>query len=289
MSRPEHDPSVNSEPHLQDGSFSSDPAEEAAAKKLERERARSDPAEERAVHSVFDEPVSFPNRDPVLIDQDWSCRNCGYNLRGLQTGHPCPECAHIERYEPPREGEESYAKWVATYQARATDAKSWAVTVLVPFVSLPLAVASGFLAVEWVWALSFLVVAPAMAEVLKLAAASTVIERRGYLIKRANQIYVMTIATAVVFAIAQNVIMLALYFPNASKELVLYRWFVGPFAHVACTALATRGLVPVWERAQRERRRASVVEAYPLVIAAILLHASWNAVVFFGGHLGYGF
>ncbi len=102
MGGAEHDQSIDQEPHLRQQSFKPDTSEENAARRLARDRAGVDPDEERAQHSVFDEPATLPNRPSVLIDRDWSCRNCGYNLRGLMTGHRCPECGNVELYEPPR-------------------------------------------------------------------------------------------------------------------------------------------------------------------------------------------
>ena len=73
--------SVNAEPHLQNQNFHCDASEEKAQKCLERDAASVDPSEERAKHSVFDEPGTFPNRVSILIESDWYCRTCGYNLR----------------------------------------------------------------------------------------------------------------------------------------------------------------------------------------------------------------
>ena len=54
------------------------------------------------LHSVFDEPAIFPRNEKQLIDSDWPCSKCGYNLRGLTTGNrqldlvPLPEVLQVE-------------------------------------------------------------------------------------------------------------------------------------------------------------------------------------------------
>lgn len=289
MGRPEHDHSVDAEPHLQKEPFNSDPSEKNASQQLARDRAGADPDEERAEHSVFDEPTTLPNRPPMMIERDWTCRNCGYNLRGLMTGHQCPECGSVERYEPPREGELTYWQWLAEHKAGVSPRKSWLIAALVPAFGVPFGLVCALVTVEYAGVINFVVVGPVIAEVLKVAVGSTLIERRGFQIRRAGQVYLMMLGSAIVFAAAQNAVYLMLLFRNSPIELVAYRWFACLPLHVLCTLIATRGLVSVWERTVRERRAISVTRAYPSLVAAIVLHAVYNACVYLGGHLGYGF
>jgi hypothetical protein len=288
VTRPDHDPSIHAEPHFTGQDCTSDPTEEKAARLLESERKSADPDEERAKHSIFDEPATLPNRPSILIDRDWNCRNCGYNLRGLMTGHRCPECGQIELYEPPREGEQTYAQWVAVHGHGPSAAKSWVVVSLVPVASLPFAIVCAMLTVGWA-VLNFVVFGPAMAEVLKVAITLTIIERRSLLIRSSGQIYVATLGTAAVFACVQNAVYLMLYFKNSPPELVAYRWTAAVVLHALCTAIAARGLVSVWQRARTEHRQPRLALAYPAIIAAIIVHAAFNACVFVRGYYSYGF
>ena len=288
MSDPEHDPSIHAEPHLRKEPPSPDPREERVARNLDREKTGGDPAEERAKHSVFDEPAVLPHREPVLIDQDWICRNCGYNLRGLPTGHPCPECGVVERYEPPRAGEVTYARWMAEHQGRPRAATAWLIAAGIPLLSIPLAVACAFLVVDFSLH-AFVIFGPVVAEVAKVAPALMVIERRVRLIHRPGQIFLMTLGTAVVFAVAQDLVYLFIYFKNSPPELVAWRWTVAPVLHGVCTYLATRGLISVWSSAQEESRLPRVSRAFPGITLAILIHALFNAYIFLKGHSGYGF
>ena len=128
MARRSNRDSVSREPHLNPDACRADPSEENARRKLEREAQRG--VESRLDdQGVYDEPDILPGRPGEVVEQDWSCSVCGYNLRGLPVGHRCPECAHIELYRPPPAGAKSYAMRLEQAAARVTPGLSWTIAV----------------------------------------------------------------------------------------------------------------------------------------------------------------
>jgi len=278
--RPEHD-SVHEEPHNQPGPKRIDPSEQKADKTLGKE-AESSKAIYKSGDSVYEEPDILPGRNMKVIDQDWSCSNCGYNLRGLEPGHLCPECGHREWYLPPPAGVESYKNWLEERIFATSPVKGWLIAFIAAFVGGLMAIITSMLGTEQSTLASFsmvimaVVFAPTVEETMKIAATAFVIESRPYLFRRVEQIQVAAIGAALIFAAIENFMYLNIYITNPSYELVL---------HCACTLVASRGLIKVWNQTMTEHRPPKITQGLPMLITAIVMHGFYNLCATFAPKL----
>lgn len=282
MSRHEEEQSVFNEPHLRPDAGASDESEEKAQRTLDKARLRDAKANSASL-SVFDEPDIFDGRPAELIDQDWSCSKCGYNLRGLRTGHPCPECGNVELYRPAGKDAPGYAAWLRQRVELTSTARTWAVTTVLLLIGGFWALICAFLGVGAGGPLAqnavllMVIFGPAVEETMKIGTAAWIVESRPYLFKHIEQLQLATVGVAAVFAAVENVVYLTIYVPNPSVELMLWRWTVCVALHTGCTLVATRGLTKVWSRTMTELRPPQLSSGVPALATAIVLHASYNA------------
>ncbi|MFQ5430081.1 MAG: PrsW family glutamic-type intramembrane protease [Phycisphaerae bacterium] len=279
MSRPDSDPSVDREPFQDERPARPDPSERAADRVLGRaHRGPGDRQEEQARHSVFDEPDILPGRTPETITQDWFCRRCGYNRRGLQTGGRCPECGEIELYRPPPDEAPSLAAWYRDRRQRVSPLNRWGWLALamvfgslLPFLGTVVGQASTFT--------TRVLIGPSLEEVLKLALLIYLVESRPFLFRRTREVWLPAVGGALGFALLQNSVYSVWILAAPTLGMVLWRWMFCTALHITCTAVAAAGLVRVWRRSEEEARRPRLHGAAGSLAAAIMLHAVYNACV----------
>jgi RsiW-degrading membrane proteinase PrsW (M82 family) len=244
-----HDPSVWSEPHLQGGLFGQPPpapAAPAAGAPSANPTLQYHPPTPQIEHSVWEEPALSPELLP----------------------------------QPPADAL-TYRRWLEDRMAATPVWRSWLVTFLLALAAGPWAVVGTFLAGsgEGAFALVVLVaVGPLIEEVMKVGAALWVVEVRPYWFRSPWQIAIGAAASGLAFAAIENLLYLQLYVPNPTPQLALWRWTVCVTLHTSCTLVAGIGLIRIWRRTMHDKTRPELSLGAPLLIAAIVLHGTYNAL-----------
>lgn len=280
--RPDHDSFVRDEPHLSKQPARPDPSDQRAEKTLSQNTGQAE-EEALAKQSVYDEPDIFPGRPPETITQDWSCGACGYNLRGLPTGHRCPECGHVELYRPPPEGTVSHAAWYRKKRSAVPRVKSWAAVLgtglLAAVVAVPcIAVTSIPLPITTI------LLGPPAEEAAKLIFIVLLVELKPYLIRNTRQVYVAAAIGSLGLAFVQNGLLFSFGGAFASPPiwLLFMRWIGISGLHLLGTVYAVSGIASAWKKADAECRPLQLPGCLRPVVIVIVVHAAWNAVMLIG-------
>lgn len=257
MNDPRHDPSIEHEPHLKGGFLSLDLSEELAAARLAREAAR-ETQHDAADNTVWDEPT----------------------INGDLAGEA-------------DENQVTYKRWLATNIAATGWTKSWLITLGVALVAGPFAVLGTLFSspeqgiASAAMLIVVAVIAPVTEEVMKIAAALWVVEKRPFWFKSIGQILFCALAGGILFGVIENLLYLYVYIPDAGPALARWRWTVCVGLHMNCSFVAGIGLARIWYNAIREQHRPILGLGLPWFFTAMVGHGLYNFGVSIAEILGY--
>ncbi|MGF1633831.1 MAG: PrsW family glutamic-type intramembrane protease [Phycisphaerae bacterium] len=179
----------------------------------------------------------------------------------------------------------SYADWLAERQQQTGWGRSWLAVLVLALAAGPWAVVGAF------WGsgqslfgvMTLVVFAPAVEEIMKTALLAWGVERKPYWFKSSLQLLFCGLASGLAFACIENLLYLHVYIKDPSPGIILWRWTVCVGLHVGCTGIATLGVVRVWRRTVRTRRRPIMSLAAPALVTAFILHGLYNLGVLLYG------
>lgn len=243
MSQPSDDPSIEHEPHLKPGGFAADPGEAKARRIVDAGRS-AQTENDRVEHTVWDEP-------------------------GLSS-----ELAG----EVPA-GSLTYAAWLEKRIQGTTFGHSWRMALLIAAAAGPWALFGALTrgGQSFFGILILTIFAPAVEEMMKVAAPLWVIEKRPYLFRSRVQIALCVLASGCVFAAIENVLYLNVYIAEPSDILVRWRWTAGMALHMGCSFVAGLGLMRIWSRTIRDRTMPMLSLGAPYMVIAMVIHGTYNA------------
>lgn len=176
--------------------------------------------------------------------------------------------------------------WYGYYLFKASQTsaiKTWWVTCGIVLLAGPLAILGAiFNGYSGNGLLMVVLMGPTVEEILKLAIPLWVIEKRPWLFSQGGQVLVCAFAGGMAFAVIENWVYLNIYIPNPSARLVVWRWTVCVLLHVSCSIIAGLGLIRVRQQMHATRSRPQLFHGASWIVAAIVLHGSYNlaAVLF---------
>lgn len=160
-------------------------------------------------------------------------------------------------------------------------ARRWAAIAAAAALSGPFAIAGAMFENSTSGAavvLLFVAVGPLIEEIVKGAGALYLAEERPWLVPAAWTLPVITLLSGLVFASIENWWYLSVLVDDPSASLVRWRWTFGPLIHGTGSLLVGLGAARMWRHAMLTGRRPTFDLAQPLIIAAAVLHGTYNGL-----------
>jgi RsiW-degrading membrane proteinase PrsW (M82 family) len=171
-----------------------------------------------------------------------------------------------------------YRSWIERGRQRTSARFTWVLTAAAILLAGPFAVLGALTTTgDSAFALLRLTVfGPLAEEMLKVGLPLLVVERRPYWFSSSAQILFAALGGSLAFAAIENLLYLNAYVASPSDLLVAWRWSICVALHVGCSLLAGLGLTRMWRLLWRERRRPAFGVAAPWLVAAVVVHGTYN-------------
>lgn len=242
MSDEEH--SIRAEPHLRPTRAQSRTASEEPALGAHGEEATE---EDTAQHNVWDEP--WAQRAGLSVPKDRI----------------------------------NYASWYRDRLESVSPLFAWSVCVFLAVVGGIWAIAGTFVSASVASIfpiLSVVVIGPSIEEVMKITAVAVVLERRPYLFPHALVLVAAVAASALTFAVVENLLYIRVYVDEPTPAFVRWRWTVCTAMHVGATLIAGLGLRRMWQNSRKAFTKPVMADAFPYIVAAAVFHGGYNLFAF---------
>lgn len=253
-------------------------------------------------HSVFDEPWMKPQSGSADASGGAYANGGSYSSGNAAPGHEAQLSAanatgeEAERSVWDEPGISStlagnvpddavtWYRWYCDQVALRNPIMPWLVTV-------GIAVTAGLLAIPGAMIftptsmLAVVFAGPLTEEILKIALAIWVVEKRPWLFSSSAQILFCGLCAGLGFSIVENFIYLFVYIPNPTIEIAVWRWTVCVALHVGCSTIAAAGVAKIWHQFQVEQRMPQLIDGSRLLTAAIVIHGTYNFLAMFAFQL----
>ncbi|MEC8556051.1 MAG: PrsW family glutamic-type intramembrane protease [Planctomycetota bacterium] len=225
--------------------------------------------------SVFEEPWMQPRDSlrPDLMDQPVVSSPSDQDLAEMSVWDEPGRSKDLSGDTP-----ENAVTWIRWYQEqvrRTTLEFTWAVTAAVAVLSgLAAVLGALFMTPNVFFAAVF--AAPVTEEILKIALAIWVVEKRPWWFSSSSQILICGLAAGLAFAALENLLYLTVYIPDPSANIILWRWTICIGLHTGCSFIAALGVARVWNTFQAEQRRPQLSDGAFCFVLAMVLHGCYN-------------
>lgn len=170
----------------------------------------------------------------------------------------------------------TWIRWYHEQVALRSVWETWLVTALVALSAGFAAILGALIFTPIGWA-AIVVAAPVTEEIMKIAIALWIVEKRPWLFSTRFQILVCGVCSGLAFAVVENGIYLNIYISNPSADIIAWRWTVCVALHAVCSLIASIGVCRIWTEFQRHQRQPQLIDGASWITLAMLLHGAYNA------------